>query len=69
MFYDESDGPLPVDACPGQGIRHSIFGKKLSAAMDELRIEAVYRQLGEGNVKPDVELVAFLLKHLQAQRP
>lgn len=41
-IYSEPDGPLPLNAKPGQGIHHPNFGRLLKKRMDELGIENVF---------------------------
>ncbi len=53
-IYNEADGPLPLNARPGQGIHHPVFAKKLTIEMDKLGIEHVYRHVS--NFKGDRDL-------------
>ena len=64
MYYSESDGPLPEDARPGQGIHHPKFGHMLKREMEALGIEATYRHKSESNApNPNLEMVEFFKKH------
>ncbi|QDU40155.1 Carboxylesterase NlhH [Maioricimonas rarisocia] len=69
MFYNEPNRPLPADARPGQGIHHPIFGLKLKAAMDELRIENVYRHASEFRGDRDADMLEFFRRHLLGDSP
>lgn len=64
MFYNEPDAPLPENSRPGQGIHHPIFGHKLKAEMDKLKVESVYQHASAG-VRPDEELVQHFLRWLK----
>lgn len=66
-FYTEPRGPLAADARPGTGIHHINFGFKLKERMDALKIECTIRHRDEG-ANPDVESVAFFVKHLKPGR-
>jgi acetyl esterase len=62
-FYNETRGPLPADAKPGQGIHHINFGLKLKEQMDKLGIECTIRHADE-KANANQETVDFFVKHL-----
>jgi acetyl esterase/lipase len=47
LFYAEPNGPLPVDARPGDGIHHPRFGRALADRLRPLGIECVVKHEGE----------------------
>ncbi len=72
LFYSEPKGPLPADAKPGQGIHHPNFGIALKEKLEPLGIECILRHRDDYKGKrPDAmheEMVAFLVKHLNAKK-
>ena len=69
MVYNESDGPLPPDARPGQGIHHPNFGRHLKEKMDELRIENVFVYTPDAKGRNvNAEMLAFFQKQFAKVR-
>ncbi|MDB5385399.1 MAG: Esterase [Planctomycetaceae bacterium] len=64
MVYNESEGPLPAKAGPGDGIHHPNFGKQLKKKMDELGIANVYVNTTETK---GVDVGSEMIKFIQEQ--
>lgn len=62
MVYNESDGPLPANAQPGQGIHHPNFGRHLQERMNELKLENHFVYTPK---EPDRDIVAEMLAFFQ----
>lgn len=65
QYYSQPNRPLPKNARPGQGVHHPIFGLKLKAELDKLKIanEYVHRDNFRGN--PFLKMLAFFKTHLE----
>lgn len=64
LAYSETDGPLPPDAKPGDGIHHPAFGRMLKEQLDQLGIENVLINLNDDDSK-DVNVIGELLAFLE----
>ncbi len=62
QIYTEPNAPLTPNARIGQGMHHPIFGLKLKAAMDRLKIECVYFHTIENQANSNTEMVKFFRK-------
>ncbi len=71
LFYAEADGPLAVDAKPGQGIHHPLFGRALKAKLDPIGIECILRHRDDYPKEDDPtedmcrDMASFFTRHFR----